>query len=44
LSLHDQLKGVRAALHSDQTPPQLKAGLRKRAAQLEKTFREEPNG
>ena len=43
LSLQDQLKGVRAALRSDQTPPQLKAGLRKRAAQLEKTFREAPN-
>jgi hypothetical protein len=43
LSLRDQLKGVRAALRSDRTPPQLKAGLRKRAAQLEKTFREEPN-
>jgi hypothetical protein len=44
LSLHDQLKGVRAALRSDQTPPQLKAGLRKRAAQLEKVVKREPNG
>jgi hypothetical protein len=44
LSLRDQLKGVRAALRSDQTPPQLNAGLRKRASQLEKALKGEPNG
>jgi hypothetical protein len=38
LSIPDQLKGVRAALQSDRTPFQLKAGLRKRAAQLEKSL------
>ena len=35
LSLEAQLKGVRAALRSQRTPPQLKEGLRKRADQLE---------
>jgi hypothetical protein len=43
LSLRDQLKGVRAALRSDRTPLQLKAGLRKRAAQLEKVVKRDPN-
>ena len=43
LPLRDQLKGVRAALRSDRTPPQLIAGLRKRAAQLEKTLKDKPN-
>lgn len=43
LSLRDQLKGVRAALRSDRTPPQLKAGLRKRAVQLEKVVKRDPN-
>ena len=36
LSPEAQLKGVRAALRSWRTPPQLKDGLRKRAAQLER--------
>jgi hypothetical protein len=31
LTITDQLKGIRAALASPKTPPQLKAGLRKRA-------------
>jgi len=43
LNLHDQLKGVRAALRSYRTPSQLKAGLRKRAAQLEKALEDNPN-
>ena len=44
LSFQDQLKGVAAALRSDRTPPQLRAGLRKRAAQLEKVVKRDPNG
>ena len=36
LSLEDQLKGVRGALRSRKTPPQLRDGLRKREAQLER--------
>ena len=44
LSFQDQLKGVDAALRSDRTPPQLRAGLRKRAAQLEKVIKRDPNG
>ena len=43
LRLRDQLKGVRAALKSNRTPPQLIAGLNKRAAQLEKTLKDKPN-
>jgi hypothetical protein len=35
LTLKDQLKGVRAALRSRRTPPQLKDGLRRRAKALE---------
>jgi len=35
LSLEEQLEGVRAALRSRQTPPQLREGLRRREAQLE---------
>jgi hypothetical protein len=34
LTVTQQLKGVRAAIRSKKTPPQLKAGLRKRADQL----------
>jgi hypothetical protein len=36
LTLSEQLKGVRAALRSPRTPPQLKEGLRRRAEVLEK--------
>jgi hypothetical protein len=35
LSLEDQLKGVKAALRSRRTPPQLRGGLRRRAKELE---------
>jgi signal transduction histidine kinase len=36
LSLREQLKGVRAAIRSKRTPPQLRAGLRKRGEWLAK--------
>jgi len=36
LTLEEQLRGVRAALRSKRTPPQLKEGLRRRAEVLEK--------
>jgi hypothetical protein len=36
LSLKEQLKGIRAALKSKRTPPQLRDGLRRRAAWLAK--------
>ena len=36
LSLLEQLKGIRAALQSPRTPPQLKEGLRRRAEMIEK--------
>jgi hypothetical protein len=41
LSTEDQLKGVRAALKSRRTPPQLKPGLKRRAEELEKKLRAE---
>jgi len=34
LSLEQQLKGVRAAIRSERTPPQLRDGLRRRAEWL----------
>jgi len=34
LTIQEQLKGVRAALKSPRTPPQLKEGLRKREREL----------
>lgn len=34
LTLEEQLKGVRAAMRSRQTPPQLKEGLKRRAEEL----------
>jgi hypothetical protein len=34
LSLEQQLKGVRAAIRSKRTPPQLREGLRRRAEWL----------
>lgn len=36
LSIEDQLKGVRAAVKSRRTPPQLREGLKRRAEELEK--------
>lgn len=39
LTLAEQLRGVRAAVKSKRTPPQLKAGLRKRASQLRNMIR-----
>jgi len=36
LTLQEQLRGVKAALRSRRTPPQLKKGLQRRQAQLEK--------
>lgn len=36
LTLEQQLAGVRAALQSNKTPKQLREGLRKRQAQLER--------
>jgi hypothetical protein len=38
-SLKEQLEGVRSALRSRKTPPQLKEGLRQRAAELERQLR-----
>lgn len=43
LSIEDQLKGVRAAIQSRRTPPQLKEGLKRRAEELEKKLRGEGN-
>ena len=43
LTLMEQLKGVRAALRSRRTPPQLKEGLRKRAEALERQITEKQN-
>src|SRR2546425_2013058 len=39
LSLEEQLEGVKAALRTRRTPPQLKEGLRRRAAEVEKQLR-----
>ena len=39
LTLHDQLMGIKAAIRSRRTPPQLREGLTKRAAELEKQIR-----
>jgi hypothetical protein len=36
LTLRDQLKGIRAALRSKRTPPQLRGGLREREEWLAK--------
>lgn len=44
LTLGEQLKGVRAALRSRRTPPQLKEGLRKRAEALERQIAERSGG
>ncbi|MGA2484264.1 MAG: hypothetical protein ABSF92_14245 [Candidatus Acidiferrales bacterium] len=40
LTLEEQLKGVRAAIRSKRTPPQLLEGLMRRKETLEKTLRE----
>ncbi len=39
LTFADQLKGVRAALRSRRTPPQLRDGLQRRADELEKVLK-----
>jgi hypothetical protein len=39
LTLRDQIKGVRAAIKSRRTPPQLVAGLKKREEWLKKRIR-----
>jgi len=41
LTLKEQLEGVKAALRNCQTPPQLREGLRRRAAQLEEQLTRE---
>lgn len=41
LTDEQQLKGVRAALRSRRTPPQLRAGLERRAGELEKMLEAE---
>ena len=38
LTLKDQLRGIRAALKSKRTPPQLKPGLEKRKNVLEESL------
>jgi signal transduction histidine kinase len=40
LTLEEQLKGVRAAVRSKRTPPQLRDGLRKRAKWLIEEIRQ----
>ena len=40
LTLEEQLKGVRAAVRSKRTPPQLREGLRKRAKWLIEQIRQ----
>jgi len=44
LTAEEQLKGVRAALKSPRTPPQLKEGLRKREQSLLGTLGRSTNG
>jgi hypothetical protein len=44
LTLEDQLRGIRAALKSKRTPPQLKPGLTKRKDFLEKSLGKEKQG
>ncbi len=39
LTLEEQLKGIRAAISSKRTPPQLREGLRKRAKWLKAEIR-----
>jgi hypothetical protein len=42
-TLREQLEGVRAALRSRRTPAQLKDGLRRREAELERQLRDSPS-
>lgn len=44
LTLREQLKGVKAALRSPRTPPQLKEGLRRRARALEREIARRERG
>jgi hypothetical protein len=44
LTLEEQLRGVRAALKSRRTPPQLKAGLQRRKEALESALGRFPAG
>ena len=39
LTLEEQLKGIRAAIRSKRTPPQLREGLRKRVKWLKEEIR-----
>ena len=39
LTLEEQLKGIRAAIRSKRTPPQLRDGLRKRVKWLKEEIR-----
>src|SRR6266849_5730228 len=43
LTLQEQLEGIRAALQSRRTPPQLKEGLRQRESELERQLRGSPS-
>jgi predicted nucleic acid-binding Zn-ribbon protein len=40
LSIESQLKGIKKALNSSKTPPQLKSGLFRRAEELQKLISE----
>jgi hypothetical protein len=40
LTIKEQLKGIRAAIRSKRTPPQLQAGLRRRAEWLRDQIRQ----
>lgn len=44
LTLEEQLKGIRAALRSERTPPQLKKGLQDRAEWLGRQIRMSQQG
>ena len=44
LTTQEQIKGVRAALRSPRTPPQLKKGLQRRLEQLEKELTRSKRG
>ncbi len=41
LTLKEQLRGIKAAIRSPRTPPQLRDGLRRRAEFLEKEIRKQ---
>ncbi len=42
LNLHEQLKGLEAAIESPRTPPQLKESLKKRAEEIRNQLTESP--